>query len=832
LPAEKKQEDQEKNRMSQPSRLRNDRPRNQCRVLVFGLPLLSAFTAGAAENTRFDIPPQPLNSALLAFGKQSGRQLLYGSEMTEGLKTGGLKGEYPPEIALDRLLAGTPLTYSVTPGGTVTLARAEKPAPAVDRQEVQLSPIMVKGEAVTEEDRQSYTVTRTSTATKTDTPIMDTPVSVQAVPRAVMDDQKTPDLKEALENVSSVRPQPSLGVFNGFIIRGFQDFNQYRNGLRVGFTSFDTANLQSLEVLKGPAGVLYGRIQPGGLINLTTKKPLDQAYYSLEQQFGNFDFYRTLWDATGPVTQDGALLYRFTGAYQDSDSFREFHTMNRIQVNPSLTWRISDATEISIEVEGFNEDREIDYGIPVIGKRPAPIPIRRALDDPDDPVDNISNVYVGFNLTHRFNEDWTLRNRFLARYYHADNLDITPSPQFDASALRSDNRTLDRNLFHQRSDQDVYATNLDLTGKLDLWDTEHEVLVGFDYYQNSEKYHARGDYFAGDPALAIDIFNPSYNIDAALFDKDRLAFPLYSRAEEQWFGVYFQDHIVLWEKLHIMGGGRYDWATIGRGYSDTSYSAADDARRNRKDDEFSPRVGILYQPWSWLSIYGNWAESFGSNNNIPGFGNVTPETGEQYEAGVKTEFFDGRMTATLAFYNINKKNILTPDLSTADPTDSDTIGEARSKGMELDISGRITDYVSLIGNYAYTDAEITKDNSDNQGNRMPNVPYNSGSLWLKYDVNGFDASNGFSLGVGVFAAGQRDGDNENTFKMPGYVRLDAAAAYRWTMGPSRVTAQLNLRNLLDKAYYESTDPFVNVAPRLAVVPASPFTVLGSVRVEF
>jgi len=381
-------------------------------------------------------------------------------------------------------------------------------------------------------------------------------------------------------------------------------------------------------------------------------------------------------------------------------------------------------------------------------------------------------------------------------------------------------------------DQEAYATNLDLTGKLELWETEHEVLVGFDYYQNSEDYHARGDYFTGDPALAIDIFNPSYGVDAGLFNKDRLAFPLYSRAEEQWFGVYFQDHITLWEKLHILGGGRYDWATTGRGYSKNSFAEADDARRNRKDDDFSPRVGILYQPWFWLSVYGNWAESFGSNNSGAGSGNFAPETGEQYEAGVKTEFFDRRMTATLAFYNINKKNILTPNLSTADPTDRSAIGAARSKGMELDVSGRITDYVSVIGNYAYTDAEITKDNSGIEGNRLANVPYNSGSLWFKYDVNGFDASDGFALGIGVFAAGQRDGDNQNTFKMPGYVRLDAAAAYRWKPGPSRVTAQLNLRNLLDKAYYESTDPFVNVAPRLAVVPSAPLTVLGSVRVEF
>lgn len=387
----------------------------------------------------------------------------------------------------------------------------------------------------------------------------------------------------------------------------------------------------------------------------------------------------------------------------------------------------------------------------------------------------------------------------------------------------------------KRTTKKGYATNLDLTGKLDLWGTQHEVLVGFDYYRYSSDYRFSGDYENGDPALAIDIFNPTYGvIDPVLLREELLPFPLFTKNKQDWYGVYFQDHITLWNKLHILGGGRYDWATTRDSCCFLSFAEAEAeaAIRERKDEEFSPRVGILYQPWLWLGVYGNWAQSFGANNGISATGEpLPPQTGEQYEAGIKTALFDQRLTATLAFYHLTKQNTLTPDFSTPSPTDSAPIGEARSQGIELDAAGQITEKLSVIGNYAFTDAEVTKDFSGLQEKRLENVPEHSGSLWLRYDVNGAGAD-GLSFGFGVFAAGQREGDANNTFQLPGYARLDALAAYRWKLGPSRVTAQLNIRNLLDKEYFESTEPFSNAHPRLSVFPGAPLTAIGSLRVEF
>ncbi len=717
---------------------------------------------------------------------------------------------------------------------------------------VELKAMTVLGEAVQDVNdpyNKSYTVTNSSTATKTDTPIMETPVSVQVVPRTVMDDQKTTRIKDALENVSGVRAQPTLGMGTGFIIRGFRQDQIFRNGLLTtqsnGFNSeFDTANLESIEVLKGPAAMLYGRGEPGGLINLTTKKALDIPYYSLEQQFGSYDYYRTQWDATGPINKDKTLLYRFSGSYQNNNSFRDLIFTDRVMVSPSVTWNISDSTDLSLNIEGMEQNYQADFGIPAIGKRPAPIPISNTFGDTNDPVDHLSKIHLGTLFNHRFNEDWAIHNRFLMSREQNQQVFVNPSPAFD-TALKPDNRTLTRNIFSQDSDVEAYAANLDVTGKFKLWETKHDVLFGFDFTESHTTYHTQGDWQNPHPDLDIDIYNPSasYGISPSLFNSVLASYVQpgrqYSRFVNQWYGAYFQDHITLWDKLHIFGGGRYDWTEVGRGRGAT-FDEADNALENsspsvkRKDEGFSPRVGILYQPWKWLGVYGNWTTSFGANNGVSPTGSTfDPEIGEQFEAGIKTQLFDDRLLATLAYYHLTKNNILT----SVGGGDSAAIGEARSQGIELDISGQITDNLSVIGSYAYTDARITKNNDGGEGARLPNVPEHAGSLWLKYDFKGFQAVDGLSVGLGGVAAGQREGNfyyygSNAQFQLPGYVRMDAFAAYKWRINKIPITAQINIRNLLDKTYYESTDPDSNVSPQNGIAPGAPLTAIGSVKVEF
>lgn len=816
--------------------------------LALALALNSIPTVAAEQNITFNIPAQTLSSALNAYAETANIQLSYPAELTNGLRSNAVSGQFTASQALQKLLAGSGLNSKLGANGVIML---EKQAAAASPQSktsdsTVLGAILVTGLSNNNDPyHPTYSVHSSTTATKTDTPIFDTPASIQVVPKAVMDDQNTTRLKDALENVSGVRAQPSLGFGNGFLVRGFRTDRVYRNGLaansRLFGSEFDTANLESVEVLKGPAAVLFGRSEPGGLINITTKKPLDVPFYSLEQQFGSYDLYRTEWDATGPLNNDKSLLYRFTGSYQNNNSFRDLISNDRVTVSPSITWKLSDATDFTLNVEGLDQDYQADFGIPVIGSKPAPISIRNSFGDPNDPIDHISKVHLGTEFNHKFNQNWAIHNRFLMSRTDTETTFLNPAPAF-GTALRADNRTLDRNIFSQTDNAESYTTNLDLTGKFQLGFSKHETLLGFDYTETYTSYKTKGLWETPNPDLAIDIYNPkaSYGVSPSLI-ADTLTFNDISLFKDQWYGAYFQDHITLWDKLHIMGGGRYDWAEVGRGRGqnlDEASNTLDNSNptKIRKDEGFSPRVGILYQPWNWLGVYGNWTTSFGANNGVTAEGAaIAPEIGEQFEAGFKTALFDDRLSTTLAYYHLTKNNLMTADLSTPDLFDNIAIGEARSQGIEFDMTGRITNNLSVIGSYAYTDARVTKNNDGFVGDKLTNVPEHSGSLWMKYDFNGYQALDGLSIGIGGVAADTREGNYSyygSPFQLPGYVRADTYAAYKFYVNKTKVTAQINIRNLLDKRYYESTDPDSNVSPQNGVYPGTPLMAVGSVKVEF
>jgi iron complex outermembrane receptor protein len=724
------------------------------------------------------------------------------------------------------------------PSARAEEADSQKAASEEDAPVVEVQPVLVAS------TRNSYAVSNTLTATKTDTPIQETPASIQVIPAQVMEDQKTPRMKDVLENVSGVRPNQSIGSGNRFIIRGFPDLGKtYRNGLLAtspsGFPfEMDTANIDSIEVLKGPASILYGRIEPGGMINVNTKRPLTATHGALEQQFGSYSFYRTLWDVGGAVTDSKSFSVRFAGGYQNSGSFRDFNFIDRKVFNPSVTWRPTERTTLTVDVEVLKQDFRADSGIPVIGNRPAPVPISRSYGDPNTPISFTNKTHIGFNLDHTFNESWKLTNRFLSSFIDAESIWANPAPAF-GNALQADGRTLNRNIFGQTSYVRTYATNLDLTGTFTVAGTQHKLLAGMDYTRAATDYGIYGNFTSGNPALAIDIFNPTYGIAPSLFTAARATTDRPGRNisvfHEQWYGLYLQDQITLWKTLHLLVGGRYDWAEVARGTAGNfDQASANVDGVTRKDSRFNPRVGLLYDLTPWLAMYGNYVTSFGANNGISSNNQpFPPQTGKQQEVGFKADLFEHRLNATLAFYHLTRNNLVTPDLASGDPLARLVVGEQRSQGVEFDMTGRVTNALSVIGSYAYTDTKVTKDNSGLQDKRLPGVPLHGGSLWLKYDFAELSGpAKGVSVGFGAYVSGSRHGDIQNTFTLPGYVRLDGFAAYRWMIGPTRAIAQVTVRNLLNHEYYENADLNSNVAPRMGVYPGAPMTVFGSLRLEY
>ncbi len=692
---------------------------------------------------------------------------------------------------------------------------------------------------------KEYAAPNSSMAMKTDTPILETPMSIEVVPRAVMDDQQSITLRESLQNVSGVQWSPVEGeLYENYIVRGFDGNNSIaRNGVRETSVSTETANLERVEVLKGPAAMLYGRTEPGGLINRVTKAPLWAPYYSVQQQFGSFDTYRTTVDATGPI--NGEWAYRVTGAYQNKQSYRDYVNNQRFFINPSITWKPTEATEIGLSFEYQNDDGRWDDGIPAVGTKPANVPYSRYLGNPVS-NDTQEREVFDFHWSHAFNEDWKINQRFMASLTTYDQFNVFPWSLYPDGQMN-------QGLWNSHADRNIYSQNINVIGQFDTWGAKHTFMTGFDFYMLNVP-GKQGNPTAGplaDGTAMINLWNPVYYP----YDANALhAIPWnsYGYNYQEWYGLYLQDQIKIWDKLQLLLGGRYDWAQIGTKYGAASSGEAQTQANDSsiRADKFNPRFGILYQPLPWLSVYGNYSESLGANNGRNANGKpLDPQEGEGYEAGVKGEFLDGRLTTTVAYFHINKTNIAA---GSADPQLAlqgimTTIGAARSQGIELDIAGRIDENWSLIANYAWTDTRVTQDGPQTVwdsswsnsvylpngfvGNRLPLAPVHSANLWAKYEFT--DATfRGLSFGSGLRVASSTQGDLANDFQLPGYVTWNMMASYKHKVGKgTTMTAQLNAYNILNHQYYYGADQ-VDGAQRFNIIPAAPVNFMGSLRLEY
>jgi iron complex outermembrane receptor protein len=770
-----------------------------------------------AASQAFDIPAQPMDGALTELADRADLRLLYQSSAVGHLRSQPVAGAQSPEQALRILLAGSGLTYRKTADGAITVEKAAARDNAEKGDEATtLKPMTVTGAAeydATDPFNTDYSVRSASTATKTDTPIMELPLSVKTVPRVVMNDQQITRLDEALKNVSGVYAGPGNGgTADTFLVRGFEDFNPYYNGVRLttGWTQQglrDAAGLERVEVLKGPASILYGRIEPGGMVNMVPKTPFDLPYYSLQQQFGSYSFYRTTIDATGPVNEDKSVLYRANLAYENKGSFRDFIEGERVYFAPTLHWDISDRTQATFYVDYLHNDTAPDVGGPPnIGNRPAELPRERNLSEPN--IRAVSDdILFGFDWSHAFNDQWTFRHRFFADFTE-DNENLPGAPL----GLEADNRTLQRGNFGIRDNMGAtYNTNIDLTGKFKTGIFEHTLLIGGDYFSFENTFA----YPPADPVPPIDIYNPVYSGNLGLLP----AIEARGSLGFEWFGLYLQDQIKLPFDVHLLAGMRYDnanswqdWGAWGNG-KDTSH-----------EDKVTPRVGLLWQPIPTLSLYGNYVQGFGAPNIgavSPDGGTLKPQTSEQWEAGFKNDWMDGKLSLTAAYFEITKQNIATPIPFTRF---YEAVGEVRNRGYDFDVAGEVLPGWKLIGVYSYIDSEILSNGGVNEGNRLANVPAHGGSLWSTYTMQE-GLLRGLKFGAGVVARSQRQGSNDNNFQLPGYAIFNALIGYETYVGKTKVTAQVNADNLLDKEYFETgrADRSFWGTPR---------TFMGSVRFEF
>ena len=807
--------------------------------LIVAAVLRTSIVIAAEQSISFNIPPQALGTALNAYADIVNVQLSYPSQLTAKLKSPGVTGQLTPQQALQKLLAGSGLIAISTKNGTITLERVpvEKP-----QSETTLPVVSVAAKRDYEDEPTGYQVTHSSVGTKTDTPIMETPLNIQIIPQQVMKDQQAVRIDKAVENVSGVNFINQAASGSSFNIRGFDTLSYYRDGVRVDTqvqnTVFpDVSPLEQIQVLKGPASILYGRIEPGGLVNLISKQPLATPYYSFQQQFGSFDFYRTTLDATGPVSKNNSLLYRLNLAYENAGSFNQFANNNRVALSPTLHWDISDKTKANFRVQYLHSYDAPGGYLPAVGNRPADVPRGTNLGEPGSHT-YTDDVRVGFDWSHAFNENWTLQHIFSTNIVNNPQTSVSPQVSDCTSLGCSVSRSF---ISSPTLNSQVYYTSLNLTGKINTWQIPHSILMGWDYLQ--EDSHQAG--LVNSSVPIIDLYNPVHTGTAGLLDNPDSAWNW--KFGESWHGLYLQDQVKLPYHVSVLAGFRYDMAQQSNQINYIDYTAARAYPSQDKESvsALKPRFGLVWQPLQELSIYGNYVENFGLTNghNVDG-SLLAPTTAEQKEIGIKTELFDKGFIGSLAWFDLTKHNIATPSSNPllAAQGVSSTTGEVNNKGLELDLSGEVYPGLKLIGSYAYINSQITKDvgvdwnNLDtagnpaitigNQGRRYYGVPKHGGSFWATYELQK-GSLRGLKFGAGTVARGQREGDNANSYQIPGYAIFNLMTSYSWKLGPSKLSLQLNADNLLDKTYY---NPYSGSSRYFTY--ATPRTFLGSIRLEF
>ncbi|MBH3430136.1 TonB-dependent siderophore receptor [Pseudomonas alkylphenolica] len=652
---------------------------------------------------------------------------------------------------------------------------------------VAAEPVLLEALSVTERQLeetatgpvQGYRATRSSTATKTDTDIRDTPQSIAVVPSQVLEDLNSTRIDRALDFAGGVSRQNNFGglTFLNYSVRGFTTGELYKNGFAVNRGSYsapDTSSIERIEVLKGPAASLYGRGDPGGLVNIVTKRPEAYAFSQFKVSAGSWDRYRSSLDVNTPLSDDASVLSRVNVAVEDNGSFRDYVGSERRIVSPSLSWQLSPETRLSIDSEFSRTESVFDRGIAAVNNELGPVSRSSFFGEPNDGRIRNDNQTLDLTLEHSLNDSWTLR---LANHYTQGRLKGNSSePQQVVGS------TLSRFYRERDFEWNDSIPQAELHGQFDFAGWQHQTLAGLEYenYRNSQKYPQS----ATSPDYGLNLYNPVYGKPKPALVKPN---DFFERTES--YALNLQDQITFTGRLRGLLGVRLEHI------EQTAQNRTSQVSNRQEKDVVTPRAGLLYQLTPEVGVFANASTSF-KPNSIGTQGQVyKPEKGLGYEAGVKLDLFDSRLGATIALFRIDKENVITTDAF----GDSVAAGKARSQGVDLQFSGQLSDAVRLIGAYAYIDAEVTHgDASLPKGSDLLGIPQHSGSLMAVYTFqNGL--LQGSDVGAAANYVGERSGQAGSSFRLPGYSTVDLLGHYRVS---EQVTLGLNLNNLFDRTYYE------------------------------
>ena len=617
------------------------------------------------------------------------------------------------------------------------------------------------------------------------------------------------DLNQALDLSASVARQNNFGgLWNSFAIRGFVgDENLPSNYLVNGFNAGrgfggprDLAGIESVEVLKGPRAALFGRGEPGGTINLITKRPTFETEGEFKLSAGSFDTYRADADWTAPLSDN--LAIRLVGFYEDAESFRDTIETTRYGFFPSLAYNISDTTKLSYELEYSNQEIPFDRGVVAINGELGLIDESNFLGEPSDGPMETEVVGHQFELQHDFNDDWSALAGFTYRDTSLEGFS-TEASFGSRQQLNVDGENLSRNRRFRDYDATYTVFRAELSGEFETGSLRHRVIIGadIDEFEIVQTFlRARPPRVSDNPTpeeqRLINVFNPVYG----QYTPTDLGTGTPFTQTFKSAGIFFQDQISVSDSIDIRIGARFD--------------DFEEEEANASDDRLSPQFGVVYKASDAVSFYASYGENFRQLSGVDADGNVfDPNESTSLEAGIKFDLYDGGLTGNAAIFQVEQENILTVD----DPSlfTFAAIGEAESQGFELDLRGEFADGLSLWASYAYVDAETSNDFFDpNFGTAIPagssllNVPEQTLNLQLVKETD--IAGNGLSYGGGVLYVGERNGQfNDQSFDLPSYTTVRAFAEYEVT---DSFTIRADADNLFDEEYYVNSFASVWVQP--------------------
>jgi iron complex outermembrane receptor protein len=720
---------------------------------------------------------------------------------------------------------------------------AENPSATVDFT-LQGSTNAVQEVEVLGRQETTYKSNYSLVGTRTSTDLIDVPQSISTVTKELMEDRQAYRLTEVVKNVAGVT---QYSHYDDFTIRGFRNgyesgfrlLNSLRSGFSYGnaFTQAPlTVNLERVEVLKGPGAALFGDINPGGTINMVTKKPLAVDRKAVTFSTGSFNTTRATADFTGPLTDRQNVLYRFNAGYEKTNTFRDVNDTKSLMLAPTVTFLVSDKTTLNAELVYTHSDGFLDRGLPIKSNDLYGVPRSFTLSQPSDYF-RTSTYYLNASLNHKFNNWLSFNASYLDFTCREDLSEHRTLNSYDNSdPTKPANSIMNLRYFDRRAEE--YTKNLSAyfvlnrsTGSL-----AHKVVVGADYIRfNTDKesamFEARqriATTVAGSTItqrvvpLQFDLNKPTYEIrDPSTYVRRPTPqfFTDYINSIYHTTGIYVQDQIEVTPRLGLLLGARYELFADERDYGDGSANIA--------QTKFLPRAGLTYALRDNLNYFASYSAGFRPLKpeyiRFPArYGRTepfSPETSYQLETGLKGEFFDRALFATAAIYQIVKRNQLvnTGSLTADGAPVYRQNGQARSRGLELELTGNILPNFSLNANYAFNHTEVTEaDLAAEKGQPLANAPQNSGGLWAKYTFL-TPALRGFGLAVGGnFVTRRRfenqvtplDGGPDQWAYWPGYAVADVALFYT----VNRFNFHVNMNNLFDKYYFVGGYDYFRASP--------------------